>query len=133
MIEHLVISGGGQTGFAFYGILRESCQQGYWSINNIKSIYATSIGSFLAVILCLKYDWETIDNYLINRPWNSIFKVDIYSVIQAFERRGIFGVNIMEQMLEPLLAGKDFSLDVTLSEFHETSGIEMFFFTTELY
>ena len=38
----------------------------------------------------------------------------------------------MEQMLEPLLAGKDFSLDVTLSEFHETTGIEICFFTTEL-
>lgn len=132
MIEHLVISGGGQTGFSFYGILRESCQSGCWSIDNIKSIYATSIGSFLAVIVSLKYDWETIDNYLINRPWNTIFKVDIYSVIQAFERRGIFGVNIMEQMLEPLLAGKDISLDVTLQELHAITGIELFFFTTEL-
>lgn len=132
MIEHLVISGGGQTGLAFYGILRESEQQGFWSVDNIKSIYATSVGSFLAVLIALKYDWPTADNYLVNRPWHTIFKVDIYSVMQAFGRRGILGVDIMEQMLGPLFAGKDIPLGITLGELYELTGIELYFFTTEL-
>ena len=132
MIEHLVISGGGQTGLAFYGILRESEQRGFWSVDNIKSIYATSVGSFLAVLIALQYDWPTADNYIINRPWHTIFKVDIYSVMQAFMRRGIFGVDIMEQMLGPLFAGKDIPLGITLGEFYELTGIELYFMTTEL-
>ena len=132
MIEHLVISGGGQTGLAFYGILRESEQRGFWSASNIKSIYATSVGSFLAVLIALKYDWPTADNYIINRPWHTIFKVDIYSVVQAFGRRGILGVDIMEQMLGPLFAGKDIPLGITLGEFYELTGIELYFMTTEL-
>jgi predicted acylesterase/phospholipase RssA len=132
MIEHLVISGGGQTGLAFYGILRESEQRGFWSVGNIKSIYATSVGSFLAVLIALKYDWPTADNYLINRPWHTIFKVDIYSIMQAFMRRGIFGVDIMEQMLGPLFAGKDIPLGITLGELYELTGIELYFMTTEL-
>jgi predicted acylesterase/phospholipase RssA len=132
MIEHLVISGGGQTGLAFYGILRESEQRGFWSAGNIKSIYATSVGSFLAVLIALQYDWPTADNYIINRPWHTIFKVDIYSVMQAFGRRGILGVDIMEQMLGPLFAGKDIPLGITLGEFYELTGIELYFMTTEL-
>lgn len=132
MIEHLVISGGGQTGLAFYGILRESEQRGFWSVGNIKSIYATSVGSFLAVLIALKYDWPTADNYLINRPWHTIFKVDIYSIMQAFGRRGILGVDIMEQMLGPLFAGKDIPLGITLGELYELTGIELYFMTTEL-
>lgn len=131
-IEHLVISGGGQTGFTFYGVLREAAKQGFWDIKNIKSMYGTSVGTFISVILCLKYDWDTIDTYLINRPWNNVFKVDIYTVLQAFEKRGVFGIDVMEKMLGPLLAGKDISTDVTMKEFYEITGIDLYFFVTEL-
>jgi predicted acylesterase/phospholipase RssA len=132
IIEHLVISGGGQTGFTFYGILKEAAKQGFWNIKNIKSMYGVSIGTFIAVILCLKYDWDIIDTYLINRPWHNVFKVDIYTILQAFERRGIFGIDAMEKMLGPLFAGVDISTSVTLKEFYELNGIDLYFYTTEL-
>uniref|UniRef100_A0A6C0F129 PNPLA domain-containing protein n=1 Tax=viral metagenome TaxID=1070528 RepID=A0A6C0F129_9ZZZZ len=132
IIEHLVISGGGQTGFTFYGILKEAAKQGLWNINNIKSIYGVSIGTFIAVILCLKYDWDTIDTYLINRPWQNVFKVDIYTILQAFDQRGIFGIDAMEKMLGPLFAGVDISISITLKEFYELNGIDIYFYTTEL-
>ena len=118
-IEHIVISGGGQTGFTFYGVLREAAKQGFWDISNIRSFYGTSVGTFLSVILCLNYDWETIDTYFINRPWQNIFKVDLYTIMQAFEKRGIFGIDIMEKMLGPLFAGKDIPLSITLKEFYD--------------
>ena len=131
-IEHLVISGGGQTGFTFYGILKEAAKQGFWDIKNIKSMYGVSIGTFIAVILCLKYDWDTIDTYLINRPWHNVFKVDIYTILQAFDQRGIFGIDAMEKMLGPLFAGVDISMSITLKEFYELNGIDLYFYTTEL-
>jgi predicted acylesterase/phospholipase RssA len=131
-IEHLVISGGGQTGFTFYGVLREASKQGFWDIQNIKSMYGTSVGTFLSVVLCLQYDWDTIDTYFINRPWQNIFKIDIYTILQAFEKRGVFGIDVMEKMLEPLLAGKDISTEVTLKEFYDINGIDLYFFATEL-
>lgn len=46
-IEHIVMSGGGIVGLSFYGILRESNKRGKWDINNIKTIYGTSVGSIL--------------------------------------------------------------------------------------
>ena len=132
MIRHLVISGGGQTGFTFYGLLRESNKQGYWDIENIKSIYGTSVGMIVSVILCLKYDWDIVDNYLINRPWNTVFKFDIYSVIQSFEKRGIFTVDTISQILIPLFAGKDISVNITLAEFYALNGVDLHFFATEV-
>ncbi len=132
IIEHLVISGGGQTGFTFYGVLRESAKQGFWDIQNIKSMYATSVGTFISVVLCLKYDWDMIDTYLINRPWSNIFTVDIYTIIQAFDKRGVFGIDIMEKMLGPLLAGKDIPVGVSLKEFYDLTKIDLYFFVTEL-
>ena len=132
MIRHLVISGGGQTGFTFYGLLRESHKQGYWNIENIQTIYGTSVGMLVSIILCLKYDWETVDTYLIDRPWHTVFKFDIYSVIQSFEKRGIFTVDTITQILAPLFAGKDVSVDITLADFFALNGIELHFFATEV-
>jgi predicted acylesterase/phospholipase RssA len=77
IIKHLVIAGGGPYAcYIYYGILKESQKQGLWDIKNIKSIYGTSAGAILAVLLSLKYSWETMDNYVIKRPWQNVFKFD---------------------------------------------------------
>jgi len=55
-------------------------------------MYGTSVGTFLSVILSLNYDWDIIDTYFINRPWQNIFKIDIYTILQAFEKRGVLGL-----------------------------------------
>jgi predicted acylesterase/phospholipase RssA len=131
-IKHLVISGGGQTGLTFYGILRESNKYGLWNINDIQSIYSTSIGSFISVLLCLKYDWDTLDNYFIKRPWDKVFKFDLYSIINAFEKKGIFDIKLFEEMLSPLFLGMDIPLSITMKEFYHLSGIDLHIYTTEL-
>ena len=59
-IYHLVISGGGPLGLRYLGALQYLEKNGYWSLSNIESIYATSIGSIIAVFLCLNFDWETL-------------------------------------------------------------------------
>lgn len=132
MIRHLVISGGGRTGLSFYGILRESQKSGLWNINNIQSIYSTSIGSFLSIIICLKYNWDIMDAFLIKRPWENVFKFDLYSIIQAFDKRGIFSIKVIEDVLSPLLLGADLDINITMKEFYEINKIDVHIFSTEL-
>jgi len=131
-IKHIVISGGAQTGLAFYGVLKESEKQNFWNIQNIQTIYATSVGAMMAVILCLKYDWDTLDSYLIKRPWQNIFKIDLYTIIKAFDQRGIFSIQLIEEIFSPLFLGKDIPISVTMKEFYDLTGIELHIFTTEL-
>lgn len=133
IIKHIVISGGGIAGFSFYGALRESSKQNIWNIDNIQSIYGTSVGSMLAVILCLKYDWDTIDDYLIKRPWQNLYKFNIYSMLEAMQKRGIFDVNLIEETLLPLFSGKDLSIDITMAEFYEKTNIDLHVFSTEIH
>ena len=78
IIRHIVCSGGGVTGFSFYGILKECYARGIWKVENIQTIYGTSVGSIFAVILALNYDWQTMDDYLIKRPWQNVFKFNLY-------------------------------------------------------
>ena len=51
IIKHIVLSGGGVSGFSEYGVLRESHNSGFWNINNIKSIYGTSSGSIVSIFI----------------------------------------------------------------------------------
>ena len=44
IIKHIVLSGGGQSIFTFYGVIKESNERGLWNISNIESIYGTSAG-----------------------------------------------------------------------------------------
>lgn len=131
VIQHIVIAGGGATGLSYYGILKETHNQGLWKFEDIKSIYGTSVGAILAVILCLNYDWPTIDNYLINRPWHNVYKFNMYSIIESYHKRGIFDIKVIEETFSPLFKGKDISLDITLKEFYELTNIEIHVFAVE--
>ena len=72
-IKHLVISSGGPAGHMMYSILRTLNLNGVWDAKDIKTIYGSSIGSFAAIIIALRYEWEVMDDYLIKRPWEKIF------------------------------------------------------------
>ena len=48
MIKHIVINGGGPSGLLSYGALKYLFENDFVNIENIKSIYGTSIGEYLA-------------------------------------------------------------------------------------
>jgi predicted acylesterase/phospholipase RssA len=131
-IKHLVISGGGPTIIQTLGSLHYLYEHKYINIENIENIYATSAGAIIAVLLCLKFDWQTIFDYIILRPWNDVFTVNISSIIEAYTHKGIFNINTFETCMKPLFDAKDIALDINLLQFYEYSNIEIHFFTFEI-
>lgn len=125
-IEHIVISGGGPSGFISYGALREANIQKKWNINNIKTIYGTSIGGLLGVIIALNISWDILDDYLIKRPWEKVIKPNFFSL------NGINGIEIIKILLEPLFKLKNIDINITLSKFKELFKIENHFITIDL-
>lgn len=132
-ISTLVISGGGIAGFALYGALKSTNVRGIWKHENIKSIYAVSAGSALAVLLALKCDWQMLDNYFVNRPWNQIFRLSDVNFMTAFYEFGILDKTPIVTFMTPLFAAEDVSMDVTMAEFYERTGIDLHIFAVELY
>ena len=132
-IKHMVISGGAFNGLTYYGAIRELSKQNYWKIENIKTIHGTSVGSLISVLIALNYDWEVIDDYFIKRPWQHMFKTTTLSMIESvISKMGIYTNKIIEDTFQPLFAGKDLSLDITMKEFYELNGIEIHMYTTDL-
>ena len=131
-IKHLVISGGGPNMIQTLGAIQHLEKNKIIDLNNIETIYGTSAGAIVGTLLCMKYDWETINDYIIKRPWQDVFKVTVEKILEAYTKKGIFGSKTIEKCFKPLLDAKDISLTVTLEEFYNYSNIELHYFTFEI-
>ena len=131
-IKHLVFGGGGSGGYAIYGAIKHLFQNNFLKIEDIQSIYATSIGTLIGIYIALKYDWSVIDDYLIKRPWNKVFHVQPLDIINIWQEKGMLNEEIVKVILKPLLEAKELSEDITLKEFFEYNSIELHVYTTDL-
>ena len=127
-IKHLVISGGGPSGIKSLGILKELWDQSFWNITDIKTIYSTSAGSLISLLLILETDLNTITNYVLNRPWHEAYPIDISQIFDMYKNKGFYGNNITEIFFKPFLDSKDLPLTITMQELFEYSGIELHIF-----
>jgi len=132
MIKHLVLSGGGQTFFDYIGIFSVLLENTYFDMNEIKTIYATSSGAIISVMLALKYEWTDIEDYIIRCPWETKLKVGVKQVFQVLENNGIYDEKLFTTIFKPLLSGKGLSVDVTMKELYTYSNIDLHVYTFEL-
>jgi predicted acylesterase/phospholipase RssA len=132
IIKHIVIPGGGPTGIQAIGALQHLQENAFWNINNIETIYSTSAGAIIAILLCLKFDWETINDYIIKRPWDEVFKLGVNQIFEAYSKKGLFDHNIAAIFYKPFFNARDISMEITLKEFYELTRIELHLFTLDV-
>jgi len=131
-IKHLVMSGGGPTMFQTLGALYYLETNDYLRLQDIETIYGTSAGAIISVCIALKFDWETINDYFIKRPWQDVFPIKAQNILDSYSKKGLFDIKTIEKCFKPLLDAKDLSLEITLEEFYNFSKIEIHFFTFEI-
>lgn len=131
-IKHLVISGGGPVLVHVLGAIQHLEENKYIDRKEIKSIYGTSAGAIVGAILCLGFDWETIRDYIIKRPWQDVFPVKVQNIFDAYTKKGVFDIKTFEKCFRPLLDAKDINMDVNLEDFYKLSNIELHLFAFEI-
>jgi len=134
VIKHLVLSGGGEIGFAFYGALRRSNQEGFWSIDNIETIHTTSVGGIYGTFIALinHMTWEEYDTLMYDRPWGEVYSCSIENVLGSYQNMGILGRKTLIDTFYPVFSALDLSMEITLAEFYDFTGIEMHYYATDL-
>jgi predicted acylesterase/phospholipase RssA len=132
VIKNLVINGGGPVIFNTYGALRESQKKGLWKHEEVERFFGTSAGAIMALIMALNYQWDDMDNFMIDRPWNHVFKFNIVNIFEYYENNGILGIEYVYDIFTPLFKGKDIETNITFSEFYTLTGKSMYFYTTDL-
>ena len=131
-IKHLVFEGGGPSGLYTYGAAKYLSIDKFWNISDIQTIYGTSIGAFLGVLFSLKYDWATLDDYIIKRPWDKMLNISSDELLKLWEDKGVLGEDIIRDALSPLIIAKDLNIDISLKEFNDYNNIELHMFSVNL-
>jgi predicted acylesterase/phospholipase RssA len=131
-IKHLVISGGGPTMVQALGAIQHLEENNFVNMNNIESIYGTSAGAIVGILICLKFDWETINDYIIKRPWHDVFPIKVQNIFDAYTKKGVYDVKTIEKCFKPLLDAKDIPMDINLEDFYKLTNIELHMFTFEI-
>jgi len=131
-IKHLVISGGGHVLFQTLGTIHHLFENNFIDITNIESIYGTSAGAFIGTLICMKFDLETIYDYLIKRPWQDLFKIKVEHILDSYKNKGIFDNKVIEKIFKPLFDAKDIPMNITLQDFYELSKIELHMYSFEI-
>jgi predicted acylesterase/phospholipase RssA len=129
-IKHIVIAGGAHMGFSYYGALKTLIQKQFIQMANIETIYTTSVGSVVAIFLLLQYDWDIVDTYLVDRPWNKVFSFDFPTLVKSLSKGGVYDISSFRELFSPMLLGKDLSPEITLQEFYDYSNTELHFVST---
>ena len=132
LIKHLVISGGGPTMIQTLGSIQHLEENKFIDINNIETIYGTSAGAIIGVLICLKYDWTTLHDYIIKRPWQEVFPINIQNIFDAYTKKGIFDDKTVIKCFKPLLDAKDIPMDINLEDFHKLTNVELHMFSFEI-
>ena len=131
-IRHLVISGGGPIMFQIISAIQELERKEYLNMKNIESIYGTSAGAIVAVMISLKFDWETINDYIIKRPWQDVFPIKVQNILDTYTKKGIFDIKNIEKCFKPLFDTKDIPLNITMKDFFTLTNIDIHMYSFEI-
>jgi len=131
-IKHLVICGGGPAMIQTLGSVYHLETNGFINLNDIETIYGTSAGGIIGVFIALKFDWETINDYIIKRPWQDVFPIKVQNILDAYTKKGIYDNKNLEKCFKPVFDAKDIQIDINLNDFYTLTKIELHFFSFEI-
>lgn len=131
-IKHLVLPGGGTAGMCLVGALQKLHDANIWNIDDIQAIYSVSAGSMIALLVALKFSWDTIVDYLVKRPWSDVYNVNLANIFDIFMKKGFYGPEFFITFFKPFFDSKDINMNITMLELHTITGVDIHFCTTEM-
>jgi len=131
----IVFSSGAQNMYTMLGILENVIALDRFCIDKVRSIYATSAGSILAVCILLYHDnWSMVTDYFNNCPIQHVFSTCFQeNIVTLVDKKGIYGISDIERLLKPLLAAKSIDTNITLDEFFKITNTTLKFYTVDLH
>ena len=129
MIEHLVLSGAGINMLIQIGLLDYLIEHEIFQLQHIKSIYGTSAGAIISILLLLGIPITELRDYIIQRPWDKFFTLDILNLTDI---KGIITTTHLYTMIKPFMLAYDIPDTFTLLDLYNKSQVDLHIFTTKL-
>ncbi len=131
-MKYIVLCGGGPNCFSQIVMIHSLMQHNIINYDTIEKIYATSAGTITAALIALHIPLNEVIDYVIERPWNKIIKLDMDMILNFNEKKGLYDYDLFYKMLYPVFSSNDISIDITLKDMYDRSNIEIRMITTEL-
>ena len=131
MIKHLVLSGGTENGLIQTGALATLDDRGILSTDDLESIYATSVGTVIGVLLCARMTPHAISEYLVHRPLYKDFEMAC-AAKREHPQKGIVSGTFFRDVLSNVMRSAGLSIDASLEELYTYSGIDIHLFTVDM-
>jgi predicted acylesterase/phospholipase RssA len=134
-IKHLALSGGGVSGLAGIGALHKLFESNILKIEEIKSIYGTSVGSIISLFICfhkLSITNKDIKDYLVQRPFYDTYKINMNQLLNIYDSKGIYDKSTAFILFKPFFQTLEMSTEITMKELYDLTSIELYFYTVEI-
>ncbi len=129
MIKHLILSGGSWKGFYMLGVLQKLFNEKYIKIDEIQSVWGTSVGSLIGIFLCLKLEWDSIVEFCSNKPFKvNELELNFENILNIYNTCGIFDIELFYNIINLFNAQNLDLKNITLKEFYEFSNKDLHIF-----
>lgn len=115
--KNLVLSSGGSLGIAYLGLHKiiEEC----YDISNIETILGVSAGSIYGMLMIIGYSYEEIYDILYNLNFKEYFNINIDSILNLKEKKGLDSIEKMIDKIKELISKKLDNVNITFKELYE--------------
>jgi len=131
-IKHLVLSGGAYRGFHIFGAFKYLIDKEFIFQKNLKTIHCVSVGSLFGSLLCMGLNLDSLQEYIVNKPWEKIFHLTPEYLFKLNKNFGIYDIDVFVDIFTTLLKSKGKNKNITLKELYEYSNIELYIYSTKL-
>ena len=102
--EILVLSGGGLKGYSFIGVIKALTENN--KLNNINTIAASSIGSFISLLYCIGYTTDEMENVFTELDLDTTKDITTDNILNFLTNYGIDSGNKLTRLIEMLIQNK---------------------------
>lgn len=120
-IENLVLSGGGVKAISQIGSIKKLIELNYLDLSKIKKIAGVSAGALLGLLLVLKFDIDTIWDFMYNIDLKKMINPN-YSLI--LQKCGVDTGKTIYDLIEEIITKKTGIKHITFIQLYELMNIE---------
>jgi len=115
MIKNLVLSGGGQAGFSYIGVIKYLEETGH--INNIQNILGVSIGSLFSLMISLNINSKQLGN-LLTLVNTEMGEINITNILSFFDTFGVDNGERITKLIKACIKVKLGNENATFEDLH---------------
>ena len=126
-IDTLILSGGGPSGVAYFGIFKALFEKNIINKNldGIKEVITTSVGIIPSIFFILRLPLEVGLRIIMNYNLNTLTDTDLITIDSILVDFGLFNNQGVSDLIGSILKNHLKKEDLTLQEFYEISKIKL--------